>query len=78
MEQRIISKEHDGHWHIKMQSLEAVSPKELEDLVEYFLEIQLNYSKSGGVICVNGAIPLTDVIERIEFFYDGVADVTTC
>jgi len=77
MEQRIIVKEPDGHWHIRTAALKTIPGKELTELEEYLSEIRLNYSKSESEIYLNGALPLPDVLERIEFFYDGFARIAT-
>jgi len=66
----------DGHWHVRTGNLENLPSKELKDLEEYFSETRLNYLRENNEVSINGALRPSVVKELLEFFYDGIADVT--
>lgn len=73
MDKRIIRFENDM-WRIRTDVGEL--PKsERSELIEYFDEIKLPYRLAGNCLYIVGEIDRGTVFERVEYFYDGRAEV---
>ena len=73
MEKRIVRLE-DDLWRIRTDAGELPA-SELDELVEYFGEIKLNYRLVNGRVCISGSIDRDSVFERLNHFYDGRAEL---
>jgi hypothetical protein len=73
MDKRIIRLE-DNFWRIRTDVGE-LSASEQEELKEYFNEIKMPYRIINGSLCVPDGVDQASIFERIEYFYDGRAEV---
>ena len=73
MEKRIVRFE-DNMWRIRTDTGE-LPQSERSELIEYFDEIRLPYRLVGDCLCIIGEIDRATVFERMEYFYDGRAEV---
>ena len=73
VEKRIIRFE-DNMWRIRTDVGE-LPQSERSELIEYFNEIRLPYRLVGDCLCIIGEIDRATVFERMEYFYDGRAEV---
>jgi len=73
MEQRIVRFE-EGLWRIRTDGGE-LNESEQKELIEYFDEIKLPYRLANGYLCIHGGVARDEVFERLEYFYDGRAEL---
>lgn len=73
MEKRIVRLENDL-WRIRAESGE-IPESEQKELEEYLIEIKMPYRLVDGRLCLEGGVDRDSVFERLQFFYDGWADV---
>lgn len=52
-----------------------ISASERKELTEYFDEVKLPYRFVGGCLCIPCKVDRDAVLERVEHFYDGRAEV---
>ena len=64
----------NGAWRISAGRRE-IPGSEQRELKEYLDEIRMPYIVTDDSVCIHGNVSLADVLERIEYFYDGWADV---
>ncbi len=73
MEKRIVRFE-ENLWRIRTDAGE-LSESEQRELIEYLSETKLPYCHAGGSLCIVGSVSRGTVFERLEYFYDGSAEV---
>ena len=73
MEKRIVRFE-DNMWRIRTDTGE-LPQSERSELIEYLGEIRFPYRLVGDCLCIIGEIDRATVFERMEYFYDGRAEV---
>jgi hypothetical protein len=73
VDKRIIRLE-ENLWRIRTDDGELPETERME-LIEYFDEIKLPYRIVGDCLCIVGEIGREAVFERMEYFYDGRAEV---
>ncbi len=73
MEKRIVRLE-DELWRIRTDAGE-LPDSERKELEKYFGEVGLPFRIVDGRLCVSGDVDMNVVIERLEHFYEGRAQV---
>ena len=73
METRIVTKI-DGKWRISTEKGE-IDSREMRSLQEYLDEIRYPYKIDDDGIGIEGTLGRDDVCERLEHFYDEIAEV---
>jgi len=73
MKKRIVRIE-EGYWRIRSEKRE-IGQEEQRRLTEYFHETRFPYRIIEGRLCVPESVPWDEIIERLDHFYDGIADI---
>jgi len=73
MDKRIIRLE-DNYWRIRTD-IGELSASEQEELKAYFNEIRMPYRIINGSLSVPDGVDQASIFERMEYFYDGRAEV---
>ena len=73
LEKRVVRLE-DGHWRVQTDTGQ-IEKDEIARLREYLDEIRMPYKTDKDGIGIEGAIKWEDIDERLQFFYDGIAEV---
>ena len=73
MKIRIVRVE-EGYWRIRSPK-RVIKAEERTKLVEYFREIGFPYKLIGEEVCVPVSVGWGDISKRLEYSYDGEAEV---
>jgi len=69
-----VARVEDGFWRIRSRKRE-IGAEEQARLVEYFRKIRFPYKIIGGKLRVSESVRWENISERLQYFYDGEAEV---